>query len=378
MDDIERKLYHDLSLKTEIPEKCEEIIKNGLNRKKKHYSWAKIIVVSCASFMITAGVVYAGTKVIESIWKEPKKIEGYMVEETITKEEKKNLISEIEAKNKAKEILKKFDYKNEEIKMIELDKNMTNYKINWCVETNNGITLDFDANGGKSLALFNDSILEKDIEKYHTTKEEAENIARNLCKNFGYNLDDYTYVEIDTNKEKIEESYIWYVNFYKKYNELVDRYNGISIAFIPEINEIYYFIVYEENYENNPVEVAEEKAKEIALNEEKKTELGYEIKNTETELAIVSMNGEAYARTNNYKQFCEQRNIIDYPEEKYIEYRTDKHIRKAWKVTIEYKLSGKNLFKENFNNQDLGYVYYIDATTGEVIGGEDYSNPVIQ
>ena len=56
--------------------------------------------------MITAGVVYAGTKVIESIWKEPKKIEGYMVEETITKEEKKNLISEIEAKNKAKEILK--------------------------------------------------------------------------------------------------------------------------------------------------------------------------------------------------------------------------------------------------------------------------------
>lgn len=27
MDDIERKLYHDLSLKTEIPEKCEEIIK---------------------------------------------------------------------------------------------------------------------------------------------------------------------------------------------------------------------------------------------------------------------------------------------------------------------------------------------------------------
>ena len=168
------------------------------------------------------------------------------------------------------------------------------------------------------------------------------------------------------------------MNFYKKYNELVDRYNGISIAFIPEINEIYYFIVYEENYENNPVEVAEEKAKEIALNEEKKTELGYEIKNTETELAIVSMNGEAYARTNNYKQFCEQRNIIDYPEEKYIEYRTDKHIRKAWKVTIEYKLSGKNLFKENFNNQDLGYVYYIDATTGEVIGGEDYSNPVIQ
>lgn len=39
-----------------------------------------------------------------------------MVEETITKEEKKNLISEIEAKNKAKEILKKFVIKMKKLR----------------------------------------------------------------------------------------------------------------------------------------------------------------------------------------------------------------------------------------------------------------------
>ena len=41
MDDIEKKLYHDLNLKTEIPDECEKIIKEALNKRKKHYSWAK-------------------------------------------------------------------------------------------------------------------------------------------------------------------------------------------------------------------------------------------------------------------------------------------------------------------------------------------------
>ena len=32
---------------------------------------------------------------------------------------------------------------------------------------------------------------------------------------------------------------------------------------------------------------------------------------------------------------------------------------------------------KSFNIQDLGYTYYVDATTGEIIGGEDYSKPII-
>ena len=177
--------------------------------------------------------------------------------------------------------------------------------------------------------------------------------------------------------EKEGNAYIWYVDFYKEYDGLVDNYNKISIAFIPEINEIYYFIVSDENYENNPVEINEEQAKETALKEEKKTNLKYEVKDTSAELSIVSMNGEAYARTYNYKQFCEQRNTIDYPDNKYIEYRTDRHIRKAWKITIEYSISKSEMSDKSFNIQDLGYTYYVDATTGEIIGGEDYSKPII-
>ena len=44
---------------------------------------------------------------------------------------------------------------------------------------------------------------------------------------------------------------------------------------------------------------------------------------------------------------------------------------------IEYDVPINDTFNENFNNQDLGYIYYIDATTGEIIGGEEYNKPII-
>ena len=141
-------------------------------------------------------------------------------------------------------------------------------------------------------------------------------MARNLCEKFGYDLSEYSFVEIDSNLTAENEAYLWYVKFNKEYDGLIDNYNGISLAFVPDINEIYYFVVSEENYENNPVEITVEQAKTIALKEEEKTGLKYNVKNTDAELNIVSMNGEAYARTNNYKQFCEQRDTINYPDEK--------------------------------------------------------------
>lgn len=377
MDDIEKKLYHDLNLKVEIPEECEKVIRETLKKRKQHYSWLKIVTTACASLLITAGVVYAGTKVIETIWEKPEKVVGQVLEESISIEEKQDLITENEAKERAQKLLKKFGYENEKIVSIELEKSVINYKINWNIKTTNDIELEIDARGGKSLSIFVDNILKKDIERYHSTEQSAENTARNLCKELGYDLSEYKHVEIDSNMEKETNAYIWYVNFYKEYDGLVDEYNKISIAFVPEINEIYYFIVSDENYENNSVEIDEEQAKEKALMEEKKTNLNYEIKNTSTELSIVSMNGEAYARTNNYKQFCEQRNTIEYPDNKYIEYRTNKHIRKAWKVTIEYSIPSSERNNKSFNIQDLGYTYYVDATTGEIIGGEDFSKTII-
>ncbi len=386
MDEIEEKLYHDMNLETNIPSKCEVIIKEGLNKKKKHYSLIKILTTACASLLITAGMVYASTTIIEKIWKQPEKVVGYVEENIITEEERKNAMSEEEAKKKAKEILKKFGYEGEKIISAELEKYAGDNQLKWNIETDNKILISFDANGGEELSIFFDSIFDKDIQKYRTTKEEAGKTARELCKKYGYDLSEYTYVDIDSNVTSIsangeeqieEEAFIWRVDFYKQYDNLVDEYSMISIEFIPEINESYCFFIRDEKYENNSIEVTEEQAKETALKEEQKTGIKYEVKKVEAELSIASMNGNAYARTIDYEQYCEERNTPNYPIEKQIEYRTDKHIRKVWKIRIEYDIPVSEIFTENFNHQNLGYIYYVDATTGEVIGGEDYDKSII-
>lgn len=376
MDEIEKRLYHDLQEEIDTPKEYENIIKEGLNKKKRCYSLTKIVTTACASLVLTAGIVYAGTTVIEKIWKQPEKIVGIAKDNTITKEELEKSMSEKEARKKAEKILEQFGYKEEKIKSIELQKNVNN-KLDWYIETENNIYIYFDATGGKELYISSDGMLEKDIKNYHTTKEKAEQTARILCDKYGYDLQEYNYVEVDSNMESEEKSYIWYVNFYKESDKIVNKYNGINIAFIPEINKLYYFIIKDEKFENNTIQITEEQAKKIALGEEQKIDTKYNIKNTQTELSIAEMNGDAYARITDYKQFYEERNTLDYPNEKQVEYRTEGRIRKVWKVKIKYDVPLSDMFTDDFNVTDIGYTYYIDATTGEIIGGEAYNKPII-
>ncbi len=372
MDNLDKKIYQEINTNIEIPTMLETKIKevlnnNNIENKKSYKPWTKIATTACATVIMTAGIVYAGATVYEKIWKEPTKIIG-IVSDNITEEDLKGTISEIEAKDKADEILRKFGYTNEKIKTMRLEKDGDD--IVWHIETNNKLSVSFDAKGGEGLCLFSDDILFKDIHNYRTTREEAEKTARKLCEKYGYNIDAYNYVETYFNMDTEEESYIWYVNFSKKPDNLVDRYNQISIAFVPEIDELRYFIVTEGKYENNPIYITEEQAKETALTEEQKTNINYKIKETNAELGIAAMNTDAYARTIDYQQYCKQ-SKMDYLEKNYVVYHTDERIRKVWKVTIEYDIPMEEIFLEDsFNMNDLGYTYYIDATTGEVIGGE--------
>ena len=383
MDDIEEKLYHDLNLETDIPSKCETVIKEGLNKKRHHYSLIKIVTTACASLLITAGIVYASTTVIEKIWKQPEKVVGFYGDENankITEEEKASAMSEQEAREKAKELIKKFGHEGEKIISAELENNANNYRLLWCIETNKDTTILIDARNDNAFSLtFDDVIIQNinNITNYRTTEKEAEKTAKNLCKKYGYDLEEYTYIIISSNMGNENESYIWKVDFFKQYDGIVSPYEAIHIEFIPELDEICYFSVANTEYENNPVEITEEQAKEKALKEEQKTNIKYKVKNVEAKLSISVMNGNAYARTIDYKQYCEERNTPNYPLEKQIGYRTDRRIRKSWKVRIEYDIPVSEIFTETFNHQNLGYIYYVDATTGEIIGGEDYDKSII-
>src|SRR5699024_1704978 len=127
-----------------------------------------------------------------------------------------------------------------------------------------------------------------------------------------------------------EDSYLWYIDFYKEYNGIINPYERISVGYVPEINEIYYFVVCDSKYENNSLEITEEQAKQIALEAEQKIDTGYKIKSVKTKLDIDRMNGDAYLRTTDYEQYCKQ-STIEYPSKNYVEYRTEKSVRKVWK-----------------------------------------------
>lgn len=370
MDELDKKLYHDLTLDIEVPNKCETIIREGLNMKTKHYSITKLTTTACAIFFLTIGIVYAGTSISDKIWKTPEKVVGFSsAENTIKENPNEQVMTEEEARKKAEEILKKFERKDEKISSIKLTNNQANYDLTWDINTDRNTNISFSANDESSFNLSVDTILYKDIKKYRTTEKEAEKTAKNLCNKYGYDLNEYNHVQISSNMNSENESYIWYVHFYKKYDGIINPFERIDVSFIPEINEIYQFSVTNVKFENNPIEITEEKAKEIALKEEEKINTKYKMKDISVHLDIIQMNSLAYFRINDYEQFQRQ-SFANYPSEKHVDYRTDNRIRKVWVVTINYDIpTSVNKFDGSYNMNDEKFSYYIDATTGEIIGG---------
>ena len=373
MDKLDRKLYDDLNIQMKMPDELDTIIKNGLNKKNVYSSFFKKVASFVIIIFATSGIVFAASKAYETyeknIWKTPQKVTGENVENNdIQNVIKQNTMSEDEARKKGQDILEKFGNSNDKIKTIKLEESPDSYDLTWYIETEQNIHIDFDANGGGSFSILNENKpYNKNIKKYRTTEKEAEKTARELAKKYGYDTEQYKNIKIKSNMDSDSESYIWNVTFYKEYEGVVNPYERIEISFIPEINDIICFIFIDKKFENNPIEITEEEAKEIVLKEEQKNNVMYEIKNIETNLKIEAMNGYAYLRTNDYEQLHKQTSSTDYPYENWVYYRTESRIRRIWLVTIVYDIPNK--FDGNYNPNDERVSYFIDVTTGEVIGG---------
>ena len=215
-----------------------------------------------------------------------------------------------------------------------------------------------------SYSIFTEMMfIHQKIDNYRGTKEEMIEVAKRICEEQGYDVSVYNNIDVTHNLVNPEDSYIWYVNFNNKYNGKVNRYTkNIFVGILPEINAPYWFIVNDCEFDDNPVEITEERAKEIAIAEDKTIEHGYNIIGVESILDIAKMNGDEYLRKNDYKQFYIQNNTENYNIEDIVYYRTKNSIRNCWMVTLRYDCSEE----KDINRQ---YTYFIDATTGEIIGG---------
>lgn len=335
---------------------------------KKNSNIPKMVATIIITIGITTGMTYAGTAIYNRIWKQPERTVGFYDENNnpiSTKEEKETTITKEEAEEKAREILKKFGHDNEKIQVVQLKNDIKNFELMWEIETQQKSYVWIDAKGRNKMMISFNNILDGDIKKYRSNKNEAEKTARELCEKYGYNMDKYNLIEVEYNLNSEEKSYIYSVKFYNEYEGIKNNYEEINISFIPQINKIYYFNVNNINFENNSIVVTEEEAKSISLNAEQKVKTNKNIKSIYTNLDIVQVNGDAYLRINDYNQYKEQ-SYSNYEKQNYVVYKTENITRKAWVVTVEYDVD------ENADTFDKYYTYYIDSETGEIIGGNPY------
>jgi hypothetical protein len=322
---------------------------------------------------ITSGLVYAtGTVVYEKIWKEPK---AYKIIRELTEEEKSKCISEEEAEKIATSYLEKAGFEYQEIDSFALQKNYYEDKNMWRMFSKN-VTIEINAEIGKLDYMQIPSWNYKIPYNYGITKEEARKTAFELFEKYNEDKDgEYELVKLGGNMETDEESYIWYSTFCKKYDNLFNENEIVDIGWVPTINGLYSLSFGRDVYEENEEKITKEQAIQIATEKDKKIEKEREIVGTLAELRIRKMNEAVYLRENFKEEYENNRLNYEVTDDGEIKlkddakkYKTEERVRKVWCVVIQYNF-------DEFASSE--FTYFIDCTTGEIIGGAR-SNNLIQ
>lgn len=325
----------------------------------------KLVATFILTIAITIGIVYATNvniknKEEEKIWKEPKQYEINRNEQQLSEEERKKCISEEEARKQANNALVRIGLEEDESLSIKLEKDYISNKNEWHIGTQKAtITLEGETGELKYIQVptWNYRI----PYNYGITRNQARKVAQELLAKLRpeEDKDEYELVKLTRNMETDEASYIWYAQFYKKYGDLLNQYEEIFIGFVPTINGIYCLRINRQKYENNPEKITKEKAIEIAKQKDKQIEPEKTIQKVEADIRIKQMNEDVYLREN----FKEKYDKHEFSKFSGTQYETEERVRKVWCVAIEYEES----------NDTKKYTYFVDCTTGEIIGGDNWN-----
>lgn len=326
----------------------------------------KLVATFVLATTVTGGLVYAtGNTIYEKIWKQP---ESYNISQNITDEDKAKCISEEEAEKIGNSYLKKIGLNDQTIQGLGLTKEFFSNENVWNMGSQKA-TLTIDGETGKIKSVNIPTWEYKIPYNYGITREEARKVAVELLQKYRPENDngEYQLVSLKRNNEQDEEAYIWYADFYKKYGDLINPAEKISIGWVPTINGLYSLNIDANAYENNEQKISKEDAIKIAIEKDQQIEPNKTIKDTKAEIRIKQMNENVYLREN-FKEEYENGtlNMEKTGEDTYklkddaVMYKTDERVRKVWCVAVIYDLD------ETY----YGYTYYIDSTTGEIIGGK--------
>lgn len=326
----------------------------------------KMIATFILAIGITTGLVYASSVVYDKIWKEP---ESYTINRNLTEEEKAKCISEEEAEKIGNSYLRKIGLSDETIQSLGLTKDFLSNENVWIMGSQKA-NIRIDAETGKIKSVSIPTWEYKIPYNYGITREEAREVAQQLLEKYRPEDDkgEYELVSLKRNSEIDEQAYIWYATYYKKYDDLLNENEVIDIGWVPTINGLYSLNFKTNSYENNEEKISKEEAIKIATEKDKQIETNKNIKETVAEIRIKQMNEEVYLREN-YKEEYEKGtlNLEKTGENTYqlkedaVFYKTEERVRKVWCVVIKYDMDQ--------TYASATYTYFVDSTTGEIIGG---------
>lgn len=333
--------------------------------KMKKRNISKLVATFILAITVTGGLVYAtGSTIYEKVWKQP---ETYKITQNLTEDEKSKCISEEQARTIGNKYLKKIGFNNQTIEQLSLLKEFMKDDNIWILHSEK-VTMEIDAENGKIKSINIPTFEYKIPYNYGITRKQARKVAKELLEKYRPENDkgEYELISLKRNNEEDKQAYIWYADFYKKYGDLINPAEKISIGWVPNINGLYSLNIESNTFENNEQKISKEEAIKIAIEKDKQIEKNKTIKKTKAKIRIKQMNENVYLREN-FKEDYENRTLYfekngedGYTLKKDATiYKTEKRVRKVWCIVVYYDM-------DNIGD----YTYYIDSTTGEIIGGE--------
>lgn len=371
MNNFENKIKNILKKEIEHPLSYEYAIKNSFyskKEKKKNNYFLKLITSTVCIATICTTVMATTYTIYKNVWQEPhsSNIEQELsnVKKEISEEEKINFITEETAIEKSKNILNKLGYENTQINNIELIRGYdNNYSCHYNLYSND-IFISLNPLNGNLEYFGDNSINNKIIKNDNISKEEIEEIATGIYNNLEIFKEDENYEIVNTQKSKMVSGKIindfWQVSFGKIFNGNYDKNSVSTICFTISNNKIMISSITglrKSDFENNPIIISKNDAIKIATNKEKEFS-NLKISNINAKLSIEKMNIFIYCLENNLTNENGDIKIID-------------KSRNVWVVNIEHE---KNKIPKDTKIEEVKKLYnkkyFIDATTGEIIGGE--------
>ena len=372
MDKYEKIISNIVNKEIKTPSSYQKIIQTTISDKNitTNNKFIKVLATSCIGIILTSSIVFAGYTIYEKIWKEPIKYDiNQEKPAVISQEEKENLISEDEIKLKGTKFLKYLGYDDKEIKKIDLNRSYSNESNSYYAlyteneynqmssNKNIGININFNAETGNFEYFINNDFDEIISNLESISKELAIDIAKNTLNNIGYSTNDYE-IKSCNNINGNE----WNIYFSRSYNGIYNRYDEFQINFGVINNHIVVRSItglVNDKFENNEFIISEDEAKNIAQSKEKNF----------SNQPIIQITAERSIEKMNTFIYCLENNI-----ENPFSIKSDDRIRNVWIIKIEHEKTpqntGETLSDIEYVQRYMSKKYFIDATTGEIIGGE--------